>query len=235
MILCILIPAFNEEEAISSTIQNIFKVLSGATIDHNILVVNDNSTDNTELVLKGLCKEIPTLSYENNQYPRGFGSAVRYGLDNWQGDIVCIMMADASDNPEDAVHYYREINEHKFDCVFGSRFIEGGYVKNYPLFKLLLNRLFNNILSIVINKRFNDYTNAFKAYQRRVITGIIPLTSNNFSLTVEIPLKAIQEGFSYTVVPIGWTQRKYGYSKLNLFKNSLSYFNIFRLYLQRRL
>lgn len=235
MDLCVLVPAYNEEQNLSYTIKNIYQTLSESNISHNILVVNDHSTDGSENVLENLCSVVPTLKYVNNAYGRGFGNALRYGLDHWQGDIVAIMMADTSDDPKDVIHYYREIDQRNVDCVFGSRFIKGGSAKSYPPAKLVCNRIFNSLLRLFVDRKLNDFTNAFKAYRRVVIEDCKPFTSENFSLTVEIPLKALKRGYTYSIVPISWTQRKHGFSKLSILKNTPSYFRIFRLYLTNKL
>ena len=214
-LLSLVIPAYNEEEAIESTVHNITQALEREKIPYEILVVNDNSKDNTELVLQRICESIPSVRYINNYYPNGFGFAVRCGLENFEGDAVVIVMADSSDSPEDIIHYYRKLEE-GYECVFGSRFVRGGKVFDYPKHKLIVNRLANIFIKVLFGLKFNDTTNAFKAYRREVIEGISPLISHHFNLTVEIPLKSIARGYNYTVVPIIWTNRKTGVSKLRI-------------------
>src|SRR5271166_5524201 len=125
------------------------------------------------------------------------------------------MMADASDDPEDLVRYYRKLEE-GYECVFGSRFIRGGKVIDYPLHKLALNRLANLFIRLLFRMRYNDVTNAFKCYRREVVEAMQPLISPHFNLTVEMPLKAAIRGYSYAVIPIRWTNRKTGISKLRV-------------------
>jgi len=214
-LLSLVIPAYNEEEGLESTIQNITHTLEREKVPYEILVINDNSKDNTELVLQRICNNTLGVRYINNYYPNGFGFAVRCGLENFEGDAVAIVMADSSDSPEDIVHYYRKLKD-GYECVFGSRFIKGGKVFDYPTHKLIVNRLANLFIKVLFGLKFNDTTNAFKAYRREVIEGISPLISHHFNLTVEIPLKSIARGYSYTVVPITWTNRKTGISKLRI-------------------
>jgi len=211
----LVIPAYNEEDSIESTIQNITQALEKENIFYEVLVVNDNSKDNTELVLQRICNNTLGVRYINNYYPNGFGFAVRCGLENFKGDAVAIVMADSSDSPEDIVHYYRKLEE-GYECVFGSRFVRGGKVFDYPRHKLIINRLANLFIKVLFGLKFNDTTNAFKAYRREVIEGISPLISHHFNLTVEIPLKSIARGYNYTVIPITWTNRKTGISKLRI-------------------
>ncbi len=223
--LSLVIPAHNEEDCIEETIRAFHDELKKENIDHEIVVINDNSTDRTEEILKNLSQEITELQYINNNPPNGFGFAVRKGLENFGGDCVAIVMADLSDRPEDLVKYYRKMEE-GYDCVFGSRFISGGKVIDYPKFKYYLNRLTNYIIKLLFGIKYNDTTNAFKLYSREVIEGLKPFLSNHFNLTVELPLKAIVRGYTYAVVPNYWTNRKEGISKLRIKEMGSRYFFI---------
>ena len=213
--LSIVIPAYNEEDCIESTTHLISERLERDKINYEILVVNDNSKDNTEAVLKKINQENPRILYINNYYPNGFGFAVRCGLENFSGDAVAVVMADNSDSPDNMVDYYYKLQE-GYDCVFGSRFIKGGKVIDYPIHKLFVNRLANLFIQVLFGLKFNDTTNAFKIYRKEVIEGISPLLSHHFNLTVEMPLKAIVRGYSYTTIPITWRNRTTGVSKLKL-------------------
>lgn len=216
MKLSVLIPAHNEEQSIDITVRALCRELNDAGIPHEILVVNDHSDDRTEDVLRGLCSEIPSLRcVSNNGQLRGYGYAVRFGLDHYQGDAVCIVMADASDDPVDVVTYYRKLEE-GYECVFGSRFTPQSTVRGYPIHKLILNRMANGFIRMLFGLKLNDVTNAFKCYRREVIEGIQPILACHFNLTVEMPLKAIVRGYSYAVVPINWYGRVRGVSKLRI-------------------
>lgn len=233
--LSIVMPAHNEEGCIEPTIEHIIDVLSGQAISYEILVVNDNSRDATETILQGLSQRYQHVRYINNYYPNGFGFAVRCGLENFKGDAVAIVMADGSDLPEDIIRYYDKLEE-GYDCVFGSRFIRGGKVIDYPIHKLVINRLANLFIQIIFALRFNDITNAFKIYRREVIEGISPLISHHFNLTVEVPLKAIARGYSYTSIPITWQNRKAGISKLKIKEMGSRYlFIVLYIWLEKHL
>ena len=215
MKLSVVIPAHNEEGCLPQTLSGIVSRLETERVPHEILVVNDNSSDGTETVLRRLCATCPTLSVIRNSGPPGYGFAVRAGLDAFTGDAAAIVMADGSDSPDDIVRYYRTI-EKGYDCAFGSRFMKGAVVRGYPSHKLLLNRLANLFIMALLGIRYNDVTNAFKCYRREVIDGIRPLLSNHFNLTVELPLKAIVRGYTYEVIPVSWTGREAGVSKLKI-------------------
>lgn len=216
MKLSVVIPAHNEEGCIESTVLSLSEKLKEAKIEHEILVINDNSRDRTEEILKGLQSKCPGLRYLNNTPPHGFGFAVRKGLESFSGDAVAVYMADASDRPEDLVHFYETMIEKKVDCVFGSRFTRQSKIIDYPIFKLLINRAANKFIQLLFGLRYNDVTNAFKLYRRNVILGVKPFLSHHFNLTVELPLKSIVRGYSFAIVPNDWINRKTGESKLKI-------------------
>ena len=218
MELCVIIPAKNEMHTLTETIDNIQKKLQGE-IPYNILVVNDHSDDGTLQLLENLSRMYSNLKFVSNDWDGGVGNAIRFGLTQWQGDIVAICMADGSDSPEDILLSYKKICEDGYDCVFGSRFIKGGQVKNYPFLKYFLNRIFNNWVRIKTGINYNDFTNIFKLYHRCSIEVIFPLDSTGFSIGLEMSLKAFKRGLSIAIIPVSWKQRKAGVSKLKLRKN----------------
>ena len=160
-----------------------------------------------------------------NPGPFGFGRAIQWGLAAFTGDAVVIMMADESDDCRDVVRYWRKLEE-GWDCVFGSRFMKGGGVIDYPRVKLFLNRLANWFVKVLFRVRLNDTTNAFKAYRREVIEGCLPILSPHFNITVELPLKAIVRGYTWTVIPITWRNRRTGIAKLKIREMGSRYFFI---------
>jgi len=218
MELCVIIPAKNEMLTLTETIDNIQKKLEGE-IPHNILVINDHSDDGTLQLLEKLSRIYSNLKFVSNEWEGGVGNAIRFGLSQWQGDIVAICMADGSDAPEDILLSYKMICDDGYDCVFGSRFIKGGQVENYPFVKYFLNRIFNNWVRIKTGINYNDFTNIFKLYHRRSIEEIYPLNSTGFSIGLEMSLKAFKRGLNIAIIPISWKQRKAGVSKLKLSEN----------------
>jgi len=215
MKLSVVIPAHEEHESIGATVEALSSELGIQEIPYEILVVDDHSSDGTGEVVHAIAERNPSVRCVRSPRSPGFGQAVRAGLDEYSGDAVAIVMADLSDSPQDLVRYYRALEE-GFDCAFGSRFVRGGQVNDYPKAKLILNRLVNLGIRMLFRHGYNDTTNAFKAYRREVIEHIQPLLSNHFNLTVEMPLKAIVRGHSYAIVPISWTNRAFGVSKLKL-------------------
>jgi len=215
MMLSVVIPARNEAGSIRDTVMRIAEELAAANVDYEVIVVDDSSTDATRQIIEAIAAENPRVKSRPSHNPPGFGLAIRSGLDSFEGDAVVIVMGDGSDSPEDIVAYFRVL-EAGYDCAFGSRFMRGGTVVDYPRFKLALNRLVNFGIRGLFRHGYNDTTNAFKAYRREVIETVQPLLSNHFNLTVELPLKAIVRGHTYQVVPISWRNRQTGVSKLEL-------------------
>jgi dolichol-phosphate mannosyltransferase len=223
--LSVVIPAHDEEGHIADTVEGVARALQDANIRHEILVVNDNSVDQTETIVRALGRQNPAVRCVTNDPPKGFGFAVRRGLAEFRGDVVAIFMADGSDVPTDLVAFYRKLQE-GYDCVFGSRFSRGGHVADYPRPKLVLNRLGNRFIQLLFRISCDDISNAFKMYRRTVIAGIQPLLAQHFNLTVELPLKSIVRGYRFAVVPNGWINRKQGISKFKIKEMGSRYFFI---------
>ncbi len=214
-LLSIILPARDEEGSVGTTVEHLHATLEARGVPHEIVVVNDGSKDGTWNLLLDLQKRIPQLFPVNNEGPNGIGCAIVSGLDAMTGDAAVIMMADESDSPDDVVRYWDMLNE-GWECVFGSRFIKGGSTTDYPGFKLFMNRIVNFFIRIIFRIKLNDTTNAFKAYRRTVIDGCRPLIAPHFNLLVELPLKAIVRGYTWTVVPISWKNRRAGEAKFKL-------------------
>lgn len=214
-LLSVVIPARDEEGCIASTVEHLHVELRIHGIPHEIIVVDDGSTDSTWDTLQSLQERLPMVRPLQNTGQHGFGRAIIWGLDNMAGDAAVIMMADESDDSRDVVRYWQLLNE-GWDAVFGSRFIRGGGVIDYPWLKRRVNRLANLFIRLMFRIRLNDTTNAFKAYRRTVIDGCRPLMSPHFNLTVELPLKTIVRGYTWTVIPITWRNRRTGTPKLKM-------------------
>ena len=235
MKISVVIPARDEQGSVEQTVAAVTGALSARQIPHEIVVVDDGSTDETGVCVQHAMSLYPAVRLVTNRGPHGFGLAVRAGLAQISGDAVAVFMADGSDSPEDLVRYYRKLEE-GYDCAFGSRFIQGSKITDYPVHKLAINRLANWFIRLLFRLRYNDITNAFKCYRREAIEGMQPLISPHFNLTVEMPLKAIVRGYSYAVVPISWTNRKSGISKLKIKEMGSRYlFIVLYLWLERHL
>jgi dolichol-phosphate mannosyltransferase len=214
-LLSVVIPARDEEGCIAATVEHLFVELRLHDIPHEIVVVDDGSTDSTWKKLELLRDRVPTLRPVKNDGLHGFGRAITCGFENINGDAVVVMMADESDDCRDVVRYWQLLNE-GWEAVFGSRFIKGGGVIDYPWVKLRVNRLANLFIRLLFGIKLNDTTNAFKAYRSYVIEGCEPLLSPHFNLTIELPLKTIVRNYSWTVIPVTWRNRRTGSPKLKI-------------------
>ena len=222
MKLSIVIPAHNEEKNLPGTVADLQQMLQREAIPYELILVNDNSTDTTPQVIAGLMSADPCIRTVDRTPPGGFGRAIRTGLEMVEGEAVVICMADSSDDPEDVLAYYRKLEE-GYDCVFGSRFMAGGFVENYPRKKLVVNRIVNKCIQWMFWCPFNDLTNAFKGYRTEVIRACAPYHACHFNITIELSLGALIRDYNICQVPIRWYGRKWGSSSLSLRKMGRRY------------
>ncbi len=214
-LISVVIPARNEELNIQGTIVEIQDEFQRHSIEYEIIVVSDGSTDGTEGEVVKISAQDERVRLVKNHPPYGFGNAIKKGLEFFRGDYVIIVMADSSDDPKDMAKYVQKLKE-GYDCCFGDRWRKYTHVTGYPKIKLVLNRIVNWGISVLFGLHYGDVTNAFKSYSRETIQGIKPILSRHFNITVEIPLKAIVRGYTYTVVPTNWRERRRGKTNLRL-------------------
>ena len=233
--LSVVIPARNEAQNIGPTLDALRERLGRDGIAYELVVVDDGSSDATPEQVEQRAALDSGVRLVRNTGAHGFGHAVRCGLDAFTGDAVAIVMADGSDSPDDLVRYFYVLRD-RAECAFGSRFVPGSEVVDYPRFKLLVNRVANWFIKVLFGLRYNDVTNAFKAYRANVIEGCRPFLSPHFNLTVELPLKAMVRGYSYETLPISWRQRHHGVSSLKLQEMGSRYlFIVLHVWLEKML
>ncbi|GGY49433.1 glycosyltransferase family 2 protein [Parvularcula lutaonensis] len=219
----VVMPAYNEEAVIEKTLLDLTDYLDKEGFHYEVIVVDDGSADRTGAIVASVSEQRPQVRCVRNEGPGGFGFAIRKGLESYQGEAVVIVTADGADAPKDVAAYFRKIEE-GFDACFGSRFSGGAVVKDYPKLKLLMNRASNMFLSLVLRRRYDDFTNGFKCYRREVIDAISPIVSGQFNITIELSVKTILGGWKYAVVPNDWSEREGGASSFNVVKLIRPYF-----------
>ena len=213
--LSIVVPAHNEEANIAPTLEQLRDTLIQANIPYEIVVVDDDSQDGTAAEVEKIVAEDTRVRLEQKGPPCGLGRAVRHGITKSTGDVIAIVMADLSDDPKDVVRCYRKIEE-GFDCVFGTRFHPESKVSDYPAMKLLFNRIANRVMQMLFMTPHNDLTNAFKMYRRHVVESITPLHASHFNITIEMSLSALVRQYKIASIPINWSGRTWGQSKLKV-------------------
>ena len=213
MKISIIIPVRNEELLIEKIIGELEIKLKD--LPYEIIFINDFSSDNTVQVTEKIIQNKLQINLYNNT-KKGLGGAIARGIDKSTGEVVCIMMSDLSDNIDDLKKYYQIIKSESVDAVFGSRFISGSKIIDYPKKKLILNRVFNIITKLLFISDYNDFTNAFKIYRKEALLKTFPLVSESFNIFLELPLKIISRKMKYKIIPISWTNRKEGSSKFDI-------------------
>jgi dolichol-phosphate mannosyltransferase len=214
MSLSVLIPMYNEIEQLKHTIKKLYKIKKKIK-NFEIIFIDDFSNDGSIDYVRRYSKKNSFIKVFKNK-KKGLGSAIEEGIKKSKSDYICVFMCDMSDDVNDLVKYFKMIKKSKKDAIFGSRFIEGSKVKNYPLFKLLLNRVSNNLIKLIFFSKYNDFTNAFKIYKRSILLKFLPIVSENFNVFLELPLKIITRGYSYSITSINWNGRVHGKSKFKI-------------------
>ncbi len=211
--LSILIPLRDEFDNLDNIVGKFDQNLQ--SINYEVIFVNDFSSDNTLQKAKTISSKKKNYKVYDNQ-KKGLGGALNLGIEKTQGEYTCIMMADLSDDIDDLKVYYKKISQNEHDAIFGSRFMRSSKVKDYPLNKLILNRIFNFFVKVLFLNKYNDFTNAFKIYRSDILKSFIPLISESFNIFLEMPLKIISRGYKYEIIPINWYNRKKGKTKFNM-------------------
>ena len=214
MSLSIVIPVYNEDKQLHNTVKKINKI-SKRIKDYEIVFIDDFSTDNTKQIIKKSIRSNKKIKYYKN-IKKGLGSAIGLGINKSTKKFVCIFMCDNSDDLSDLMEYYKIINKNNLDAVLGSRFLKNSRITNYPILKMVLNRIFNYIVKIIFLSNYNDFTNAFKIYKKKTLKELMPIVSDHFNVFLELPIKIIIRKYKYKIIPISWKGRKIGVSKFKI-------------------
>ena len=229
----IIVPLRDEDKQMETTVDLLTNELKDLKKNFIITLIDDHSVDDTWNLLKKLKEKYNNIEIYKNEYEVGYGNAVRSGIEKNTCDAVVFFMGDCSDNPK-YIKSYVDYLDQGFDCVFGSRFMKNSKVVDYPLLKLVLNRIANNFIRLLFLIKYNDITNAFKAYKKELLLNFNPIVSKHFNINAELALKAISRGYKYKVIPISWSNRKKNISKFTIKEMQNRYiFTIFYVWIEK--
>lgn len=230
MTLSIIIPAHNEEENISEVIK---RVEESVRVPHELVVVNDHSTDNTASLVRGLTGQYANLRLVENTSLKGFAYAVKTGFRYSTGEVIIPIMADLCDDLSTVEKMYEQINA-GYDVACGSRYIKGGARLGGSRFKGFLSNFAGLSINFLLGIPTHDIANAFKMYRRKVVDAI-EIKSRGFELSMELPLKAYYSGFKITEVPTRWQERTKGKSSFKVIKLLPDYLKLYFWALKEKL
>ena len=218
----VVVPAHNESRNLRKLVLGLKRVLSKTGKKFEIIIVNDNSTDDSLIVLKELKKSVHELIIVNRTSNPGVGNAIREGLNNVRGDIIITMDADLSHAPEEIPKFLNSFDDS--DMICGSRYTKGGKA-DMTYSRILISGLFNLIFRKIIGIKVKDFTSGYRAYKSKVPKAI-KLNSKKFGIYIEIPIKAHLAGFKLKEIPISYHKREFGSSNLNYFKQGPEYLKV---------
>ena len=216
----IIIPTLNE----FNNLKILLKFLLPLNSDIKVLIVDDSAEPefNKLFHLKEKYSELEIKIIKGKK--KGVGTAVRLGIKQIKSKYFIIMMGDLSDDPRDIPKLIEKLRE-GYGMVFGSRFIKGSFLLDYPFFKFIFNRLTNILVAIMFGIFASDITGAFSGYVTLPFQNE-SLISKKFSIFIELPLIGKIKGLKYCSVPVTWRNRIEGQSNMKLFKAGNDYWKI---------
>lgn len=215
--LSLIVPFRNEKEYAKETISKIYSYLAARKIDFEVIAVDD-STDETWDILKSMEKKFKNFKAVKGDTPPGYGKAIRKGFATAKGDVMIPFNGDMCDSLDDAMEYFKIIKEEGYDMAFGSRYMKGGKVLNYPSNKVIFSKVGNLFLRVLFGIKCSDVTNTFKGFSSKSIEIISP-KADSYEIGLELALKGVKKGLTYKTIPISWSGRKYGVSKMKILKS----------------
>ena len=213
----IIIPTYNEKENIEKIILKVFSL----DIDFDILIVDDGSPDGTADIVKKIQKTYSkNLHIVERTGKLGLGTAYIYGFE-WalknNYDYIFEMDADFSHDPDDLIRLYKACNEEKGDVAIGSRYIKGVNIVNWPMSRLLMSFFASKYVKIITGMPIQDSTAGFKCYKRSVLEKINleKIQFVGYAFQIEMKFTAWKYGFNVVEVPVIFTDRQEGASKMS--------------------
>jgi len=213
----IIIPTYNEKENIENIIRKIFSLEKS----FHILVVEDGSPDGTAKIVKNLQNEFnDSLYIEERSGKLGLGTAYIHGFKwalNHDYQYIFEMDADFSHNPDDLIKLYNACDKQSGDVSIGSRYVNGVNIVNWPMSRLLMSFFASKYVKFITGMPVNDATAGFKCYRRQVLETI---KFNNiqfvgYAFQIEMKFKSWKYGFNIIEVPVIFTDRTQGDSKMS--------------------
>lgn len=229
----VIIPTYNEKENIEKILRKVFSL----TVDFHVLIVDDGSPDGTAAIVRRLQTEFPErLFMEERSGKLGLGTAYLHGF-NWAlqrtYDFIFEMDADFSHNPEDLLKLRQACLEGA-DMAIGSRYINGVNVVNWPMSRVLMSYFASVYVRLITGIKVQDATAGFVCFSRKVLEKI-PLDAIKFvgyAFQIEMKFKAIKYGFNVVEVPIIFTDRTEGVSKMSTSIFREAFFGVIQLKLE---
>ncbi|MCB0307845.1 MAG: polyprenol monophosphomannose synthase [Bdellovibrionales bacterium] len=213
----VIIPTYNERDNITPLITDILKLPN----EFDILLIDDNSPDGTSECIQAFQLDSPLGSRVHllkRPGKMGLGSAYRDGY-QWALErnyaIICQMDADFSHQPATLAQFVREVDQ--VDFVLGSRYVPGGHTVGWPWYRLWLSRLANLYARYATGYQIYDLTGGFKCFKRRVISSLVslPIKADGYAFQIETTVYALINGYKAKEIPITFTEREKGKSKLS--------------------
>ena len=213
----IIIPTYNEKENIEKIILKVFSL----DVDFDILIVDDGSPDGTANIVKEIQKTYPKkLHIVERTGKLGLGTAYIFGF-KWalkkNYDYIFEMDADFSHDPDDLIRLYKACHEEKGDVAIGSRYIKGVNIVNWPMSRLLMSFFASKYVKIITGMPIHDSTAGFKCYKRSVLEKINleKIQFVGYAFQIEMKFTAWKYGFNVVEVPVIFTDRQEGASKMS--------------------
>ena len=209
MKLSIIIPCFNEDK----TIETIFnKVSEFNTLEKEIIIVDDFSSDGTSIIIKDLQEKNPELKFIRHDKNLGKGGAIKSGLKLCTGDLIIIQDADLEYDPTDYNNLIEPFLKSDADVVYGTRFRGGGYIRLHFFWHYVANFLLTLLTNIFTNLNMSDMETGYKIFKSETIKSI-NLKENSFGIEPEITMKLAKKNFIFYEVPISYRGRSYADGK----------------------
>jgi dolichol-phosphate mannosyltransferase len=230
----VIVPTYNERGNLPPLVQR----LLGLRVPVDLLVVDDNSPDGTGQAADELAAKHPSIHVLHRAEKRGLGRAYIAGF-KWaleRGyEFILEMDGDFSHNPDDIPHFLDAAND--ADLVLGSRYINGIRIINWPLSRLMLSKSAAKYVQVITGMPFTDPTGGYKCFRRRALQAIDleAIQSNGYSFQIEMTHKVWRQGMKIVEVPIIFTDRFHGHSKMSGHIVREALWMVLRLWFQNRL